>query len=230
MTMTGYHPERLAALRVKTVRAIESLRDVRSDDPAAHRAVAAAAAACATLEHQWLGQIDEITRTDPMGSWTASRPEIAPSRLASLAGGQPVRRHRRLWAVPDRGGRRHGIRLGNGRAACRDGGDDCPAAVAELVYDVAAGRVLTPPVAELTKYLLWALAKAIAGAMEQSPYVVPDWTHMNVSPGDEPYESDGGPVPEQHVPNGSNETGQLSYGDGPDCAGLDFYGTEHPEC
>jgi hypothetical protein len=65
----GYDPARLAVLRSHTIAAIESLRLLASDDPAAWEAVLAARATREHLEHIWIPLIDRIIGSDAMVTW-----------------------------------------------------------------------------------------------------------------------------------------------------------------
>jgi hypothetical protein len=65
----GYDRARLATLRVRAITAIESLRAVASDDPAAWDAVLAARVAREHLERNWLPMIDRIIASEAMVTW-----------------------------------------------------------------------------------------------------------------------------------------------------------------
>jgi hypothetical protein len=65
----GYDPARLAALRARAIGAIESLRAVASDDPAAWDAVLAARLTREHLEQIWLPLIDRISGSSAMVTW-----------------------------------------------------------------------------------------------------------------------------------------------------------------
>ncbi len=81
MSGIGYDPARLATLRARAIAAIESLRAVASDDPAAWDAVLAARATREHLEHAWLPLIDRIIGSDAMVTWRRAdlHGAIAPS-------------------------------------------------------------------------------------------------------------------------------------------------------
>ena len=65
----GYDPARLAVLRTHTIAAIESLRWLTSDDPAAWEAVLAARVTREHLEQIWMPLIDRIIGSDAMVTW-----------------------------------------------------------------------------------------------------------------------------------------------------------------
>jgi hypothetical protein len=65
----GYDPARLAVLRAHTIAAIESLRALTSDDPAAWEAVLAARVTREHLEQIWMPLIDRIIGSDAMVTW-----------------------------------------------------------------------------------------------------------------------------------------------------------------
>jgi hypothetical protein len=81
MSRIGYDPARLATLRARAIAAIESLRTVVSDDPAAWDAVLAARVAREHLEQIWLPLIDRIIGSDAMVVWRRAdlHGAIAPS-------------------------------------------------------------------------------------------------------------------------------------------------------
>ena len=65
----GYDPARLAVLRTHTIAAIESLRWLASDDPAAWEAVLAARVTREHLEQIWMPLIDRIIGSEAMVTW-----------------------------------------------------------------------------------------------------------------------------------------------------------------
>ena len=69
MSRIGYDPARLATLRVRAIAAIESLRSVASDDPAAWDAVLAARVTREHLEQNWLPLIDRAIASEAMVTW-----------------------------------------------------------------------------------------------------------------------------------------------------------------
>ncbi|CAN5742558.1 hypothetical protein BH18ACT2_BH18ACT2_05740 [soil metagenome] len=233
MVMTGYDPSRLDGLRLRAQRAVEDLRQVRSDNPAAAGATAVARATVADMEQHCLGLIGRIERSDPMGSWSTG---------LALTGASSWRR----WPAeppppiePDDGPRRAGeviervddlVDVGEVIFACADGGDDCAPAAVELAYDVLASTMLTPAGAEISKYLAYWSMLAIGGMMAQSPSITPDWSGTGGAPGVPPHDHDGATPPPQAAPNGSNSNGSLNYGAGPDCAALSLYEKDPPGC
>jgi hypothetical protein len=68
----GYDPNRLSALRADTVAAIESLRVLSSDDPAAWNAVLASRVTREHLEQTWMPLIDRILASEAMVTWRIS--------------------------------------------------------------------------------------------------------------------------------------------------------------
>ncbi|MGH9269639.1 MAG: hypothetical protein ACRDZ2_00010 [Ilumatobacteraceae bacterium] len=232
--MTGYDPIRLGGLRRLAERAVEDLRRLRSDDPAAAGATAVARATVADVEQHCLGLIGRIERSDPMGSW---------STVLGAAGASSWRR----WPAdpppppiePGDGWKPMGdvvervddiVDVGEVIVACADGGDDCAPAILELGYDVVASAMLTPAGAEVTKYLAYWSMLAVGGMMEQSPSITPDWSGTGGAPGVPPYDNDGAPARAQQAPNGANSNGSASYGDGPNCAGLELYEIDPQGC
>ncbi len=83
MAPIGYDPGLLAMLRLRTVAAIESLRTVVSDEPAAWEATVTARVARQHLEELWLPLIDRIVASEAMLTW----------RTVHLHGGLPSRLH-----------------------------------------------------------------------------------------------------------------------------------------
>jgi hypothetical protein len=65
----GYDPGLLAMLRLRTVAAIESLRAVASDEPAAWEATVTARVARQHLEELWLPLIDRVVASEAMRTW-----------------------------------------------------------------------------------------------------------------------------------------------------------------
>ena len=70
---TGYDPHRLRELSHRTIDAIEGLRSIRSDDPAAAEALRAIRLTRRNLEDLWMPAILQIIRSDAMVSWTEAR-------------------------------------------------------------------------------------------------------------------------------------------------------------
>ena len=70
---TGYDPQRVRELSHRTIDAIEELRSIRSDDPAAAEALRAIRLTRRNLEDLWIPAIVEIVRSDAMVSWTDAR-------------------------------------------------------------------------------------------------------------------------------------------------------------
>jgi hypothetical protein len=69
---TGYQPERVDALRLQTIRAIDELGRLRSSDPAAADAMRAIHLTRRTLEEHWMPLITLIRTSDAMINWTRS--------------------------------------------------------------------------------------------------------------------------------------------------------------
>lgn len=82
MPTVGYAPERIRHLGSRTRRAIEDLRAIRSDDPAAADALRAVRLARRNLEEVWMPLIDRIESSAAMRTWVA----------ADLAGVEPPAR------------------------------------------------------------------------------------------------------------------------------------------
>ena len=77
----GYDPARLAVLRSHTSAAIESLRWLTSEDPAAWEAVLAARVTREHLEQIWMPLIDRIIGSDAMVTWPGAELGAAVTRL-----------------------------------------------------------------------------------------------------------------------------------------------------
>jgi hypothetical protein len=74
MSRIGYDRARLVTLRARAIAAIESLRAIASDDPAAWDAVLVARVTREHLEQTWLPLIDRIVGSDAMVTWR--RPDL----------------------------------------------------------------------------------------------------------------------------------------------------------
>ncbi|HEY3483839.1 MAG TPA: hypothetical protein VGK49_00590, partial [Ilumatobacteraceae bacterium] len=69
VSMYGYDPARVLALRTETLRAIEALGTVRSSDPAAANAVRIARLTRQNLEEGWMPLLGAITTSTAMSAW-----------------------------------------------------------------------------------------------------------------------------------------------------------------
>ena len=67
---TAYDPQRVRELSHRTIDAIEGLRSIHSDDPAAAEALRTIRLTRRNLEDLWMPAIVEIIRSDAMVSWT----------------------------------------------------------------------------------------------------------------------------------------------------------------
>jgi|GEM_PF-7104270 len=90
--IVGYDPARLARLRSETVRALDHLHSIRSDDPAAGDALARVRALQRVLDSDLRGAVDAISATDPLVR-SALRTDLSGSLAAprrhSTGGGGP---------------------------------------------------------------------------------------------------------------------------------------------
>ena len=82
---TAYDPRRVRSLAHRTAEAIDRLREIRSDDPAAADAIRTVRLAQRNLEDLWMPTLRQIGRSEAMVSW-------ARSGLASLGIRQAERR------------------------------------------------------------------------------------------------------------------------------------------
>jgi hypothetical protein len=108
----GYDPARLAVLRTHTVAAIESLRWLTSDDPAAWEAVLAARVTREHLEQIWMPLIDRIIGSEAMVTWQGADlgEELADVAREILARYDTDDMEALSWALVTHGGDRLAMR------------------------------------------------------------------------------------------------------------------------
>ncbi len=74
----GYDPRRVRDLSRRTADAIDGLRSIHSDDPAAAGALRTVKLTRRNLEDLWMPTLLQIVRSDAMESWLVSGPELDP--------------------------------------------------------------------------------------------------------------------------------------------------------
>jgi hypothetical protein len=84
---TGYDLARVRALGHRTAEAIERLRSIRSDDPAAADAMRTVELARRNLEDFWMPAIREIEYSDAMVSWVDARLDLVVPTVAGAPDG-----------------------------------------------------------------------------------------------------------------------------------------------
>ena len=87
MVDTGYDPARIDELAHRTLDALDALRDIRSNDPAASDALRVMRLVRRNLEDLWMPAIREIQRSDVMVSWTSANLSLAALRRSGAARG-----------------------------------------------------------------------------------------------------------------------------------------------
>lgn len=85
---TGYDPDLVRALSHRTSDAIEALRAIRSDDPAAADAIRTIRLTRRNLEDLWMPALRRIVESDAMVSWADSRLDGQTPRPVYLAQGR----------------------------------------------------------------------------------------------------------------------------------------------